>query len=64
MARSMKSNISVGNIKAIWNSATKHLEYFKRSTRGRFIICNPYTGRIIGKGPGITKIALDKLTEN
>jgi hypothetical protein len=61
MARSMKSQISVGNIRAIWNATFGSMDYYKKAAKGKFILCNPYTGKFIQQGPGLVSKQLDRL---
>jgi hypothetical protein len=61
MSRSMKSNIKVGKIKMIWNETLSKMDYYLRSQKGRFILCNPYSGKFIQKGPGLASKQLDRL---
>ena len=61
MSRSAKSNMSIGRIRAIWNSATEKMDYFKRTARGKFILCNPFTSQYLTQGPGLDAKQLDRL---
>ena len=48
-------NIKRGNLKAIWNATFKRMDFFKRTRKGKFILCNPFQNRFISTGPGYTK---------
>lgn len=61
MSRSAQSNIKVGNIKGVWNKLTQNVDYFKRSKRGRFILCNPFTDKFLQQGPGLAPKQMERL---
>lgn len=61
MARSIKSQVKVGLIKGVWNETFKAMDYYKKTKRGKFILCNPYTGKFLTKGPGISLSTIEKL---
>tara|TARA_R110000850_G_scaffold179159_2_gene304943 strand:+ start:142 stop:348 length:207 start_codon:yes stop_codon:yes gene_type:complete len=60
MSRSAKSKLKVGMIRGIWNTAFKRMDYYLRSKRGRFILCNPYTGSYLSQGPGLAPKQMDR----
>lgn len=64
MSRSAKSNLKVGKIRGIWNVAFSRMDYFKKSARGRFILCEPFSGRYLQKGPGYAAKQLDRMEAN
>ena len=61
MSRSTIINIKVGNIKQVWNTATEKMDYFKKSKRGRFILCNPFSGQYMTQGPGLAPKQIERL---
>jgi hypothetical protein len=60
MSRSMKSNIKVGKIRMIWNETFQRMDYYLKSQKGRFILCNPFSGKFIQQGPGLAGKQLDR----
>lgn len=51
---SVHRKINRGRIKAVWNTAVSRTEFYLRGSRGFWLLCNPFTGAILEKGPGMT----------
>lgn len=64
MARSLQSNLKVGRIRGVWNTALEKMDYYKKTTRGKFILCNPWSGKYIMQGPGLALKQLNKIEKN
>lgn len=50
--QSIQRQIARGHVITSFNSLTKKMETFKRSNKGLYILCSPFTGQFINKGPG------------
>ena len=59
MGQSVRRKIKRGSLKMIWNATLNTMDFFKKTSNGRFILANP-TGRFIQEGPGHHRKTLDK----
>jgi len=64
MGFSVKRAISKGTIRGVWNSTFGKMDFYKRSKRGKYIMCNPFSGNFIQQGPGLDAKQLDRMKEN
>jgi hypothetical protein len=61
MKASVHRKIKRGKIKGIWNQTWERMDYYLRSKRGGWILCNPFAGTFILQGPGLAGAQLDKM---
>lgn len=41
MEQSVKRKLKRGHIRMIWNNTFKRMDFFRRTSNGRFVLCNP-----------------------
>lgn len=44
----------------VWNKTFNVMDFYRRASNGRFILCNPWANRDIAQGPGHHSKTLDK----
>jgi len=60
MAQSVRRKIKRGNIRMVWNGTFNRMDFFRKASNGKFILCSPFVGRDIQSGPGHHAKTLDK----
>lgn len=60
MAQSLSRKLKRGNVVMIWNETMKKMDFFKRTSRGRFILASGSSGNFIARGPGESKHTIAK----
>lgn len=63
MGASVHRKIRKGRIQGIWNQTFGGMDYYLRSKRGSWILCNPFSGTFIQHGPGLATPQLERMRQ-
>jgi len=59
MAQSVRRRIKRGHLRMIWNTTFNRMDFFRRTSNGRFILCAPFVGKDLSQGLGHHSKTLD-----
>lgn len=57
--QSVRRKIKRGHIRMIWNNTFNRMDFFRRTSNGRFVLCHPFSGRDMAQGVGHHSKTLD-----
>ena len=60
MAQSVQARIKRGKLRMIFNKTFQTFDFYRRTARGKYLLCNPWANRDLAKGPGYAEKQLDK----